>query len=95
MHAIVEEAVHELRLWLSLAAAPCYDLALVIIAYGVCLAALRRSTHAAAGLERLALGPQSFSFAQIDAALGEVSFYRALIKTPVQAFSDRMGGVYI
>jgi len=32
MHAIVEEAVHELRLWLSLAAAPCYYLALVIVA---------------------------------------------------------------
>ena len=32
MHAIVEEAVHELRLWLSLAAAPCYYLALAIVA---------------------------------------------------------------
>jgi hypothetical protein len=32
MHAIVEEAVHELRLWISLAAAPCYYLALVIVA---------------------------------------------------------------
>ena len=27
-----ELSVHELRLWLSLAAAPCFDLALVIVA---------------------------------------------------------------